>query len=296
MTNYVKSTNFATKDNLASGDPLKIVKGTEINTEYDNIAVAVATKADVASPTFTGTVTIPTLALTNDLPVTEGGTGASTAANARTNLSAASSGANSDITSITGLTTALTVAQGGTGAATLTANNVLLGNGTSALQAVAPSTAGNLLTSNGTTWTSAAPPSSGVTSLNGQTGAVVTSSWDVIGSIASAAASITTSLKPNDTIAGSSLYYPTAFTTSTNVNSEGTSSLPTTTWDSGVQGNASRTVSGGGGSYSVPGGSVSTLTGTWRSLSVVRIRDVQVLCGSGDTLSRTYIGLFVRVS
>ena len=60
MTNYVKSTNFATKDNLASGDPLKIVKGTEINTEYDNIAIAVATKADVASPTFTGTPTLPT--------------------------------------------------------------------------------------------------------------------------------------------------------------------------------------------------------------------------------------------
>ena len=50
------------------------------------------------------------------------------------------------------------VASGGTGAATLTANNVLLGNGTSALQAVAPSTSGNVLTSNGTTWTSAALP------------------------------------------------------------------------------------------------------------------------------------------
>jgi hypothetical protein len=60
MTNYVKSTNFATKDNLASGDPLKIVKGTEINTEYDNIAIAVATKADLSSPTFTGTPTLPT--------------------------------------------------------------------------------------------------------------------------------------------------------------------------------------------------------------------------------------------
>jgi len=51
----------------------------------------------------------------------------------------------------------LGVAGGGTGATTLTANNVLLGNGTSALQAVAPSTAGNVLTSNGTTWTSATP-------------------------------------------------------------------------------------------------------------------------------------------
>ncbi len=48
------------------------------------------------------------------------------------------------------------VASGGTGATSLTANNVLLGNGTSAVQAVAPGTTGNVLTSNGTTWTSAA--------------------------------------------------------------------------------------------------------------------------------------------
>jgi hypothetical protein len=43
----------------------------------------------------------------------------------------------------------------------LTANNVLLGNGTSALQVVAPGTSGNLLTSNGTTWVSSTPPSGG---------------------------------------------------------------------------------------------------------------------------------------
>jgi hypothetical protein len=60
MSNYVQSTNFATKDALPSGDPLKIVKGTEINTEFNNIAVAVATKADSASPTFTGTPALPT--------------------------------------------------------------------------------------------------------------------------------------------------------------------------------------------------------------------------------------------
>ena len=59
MSNYTQSTNFATKDSLPSGDPLKIVKGTEINTEYVNIAVAIATKADLASPTFTGTPALP---------------------------------------------------------------------------------------------------------------------------------------------------------------------------------------------------------------------------------------------
>jgi len=67
-------------------------------------------------------------------------------------------------TSLT-LGSALPVASGGTGATTLTANNVLLGNGASAVQFVAPSTSGNLLTSNGTTWTSAAPPTSFVAGM-----------------------------------------------------------------------------------------------------------------------------------
>ena len=41
MSNYTKATNFATKDALSSGNPLKIVKGTEINTEFDAIATAI---------------------------------------------------------------------------------------------------------------------------------------------------------------------------------------------------------------------------------------------------------------
>lgn len=49
------------------------------------------------------------------------------------------------------------VADGGTGASALTLNNVILGNGTSAVQFVAPGTAGNILTSDGTTWNSTAP-------------------------------------------------------------------------------------------------------------------------------------------
>jgi hypothetical protein len=60
VSNYTPSTNFATKDALSSGDPLKIVRGTEINTEFTNIAVAVATKLDttgLASPGPIGATT-----------------------------------------------------------------------------------------------------------------------------------------------------------------------------------------------------------------------------------------------
>ena len=126
-------------------------------------------------------------ALNAATPISKGGTAATTAAGARSSLSAAVLGANNDITSLTGLTTPLStsqggtgtssttfanltsnvtgtlpIANGGTGATSLTANNVLLGNGTSALQVVAPSTSGNVLTSNGTTWTSSASQSIGI--------------------------------------------------------------------------------------------------------------------------------------
>ncbi len=60
MTDYVKSTAFASKDALSTGNPLKIVKGTEIDTEFNNIATAVATKSDINSPAFSGTPTAPT--------------------------------------------------------------------------------------------------------------------------------------------------------------------------------------------------------------------------------------------
>jgi hypothetical protein len=60
MSDYTKSTDFASKDALPSGNAAKIVKGTEIDTEFNNIAVAVATKADLASPGFSGSPTAPT--------------------------------------------------------------------------------------------------------------------------------------------------------------------------------------------------------------------------------------------
>ena len=102
-------------------------------------------------------------------------------------LDAGAAAANSTLTlpntSGTVLTTAaaITVAQGGTGATSLTANNVLLGNGTSAVQVVAPGTSGNVLTSNGTTWTSQTPSASsspkGWVNFNG-TAATISSSYN----------------------------------------------------------------------------------------------------------------------
>lgn len=57
MSNYVKITDFASKDALATGNPLKLIKGTEINEELSAIQTAVGTKADLASPAFTGNPT-----------------------------------------------------------------------------------------------------------------------------------------------------------------------------------------------------------------------------------------------
>ena len=74
----------------------------------------------------------------------------------------ASSGVNLTALNATNLGSGTaSVARGGTGAGTHTANNVLVGNGTSAIASVAPSTSGNLLTSNGSAWTSAAAAGGG---------------------------------------------------------------------------------------------------------------------------------------
>jgi hypothetical protein len=67
MSNYTKTTNFTAKDSLPSGDSGKIIRGSEFDTEFTAISTAIATKADLASPTFTGTVTIPNLTFTGTL-------------------------------------------------------------------------------------------------------------------------------------------------------------------------------------------------------------------------------------
>jgi len=63
MSNYTKTTNFAAKDALITGDPAKLILGTGLNTEFDNIATAISSKLDsggtsFSSVTFSGTNTL----------------------------------------------------------------------------------------------------------------------------------------------------------------------------------------------------------------------------------------------
>ena len=73
MSNYNKATDFAVKDSYASGNPSKIVKGTEIDSEFSAIASAVNSKADKANPAFTGVATAVDLTVTGTFDATVNG-------------------------------------------------------------------------------------------------------------------------------------------------------------------------------------------------------------------------------
>jgi hypothetical protein len=66
MSSYTKSTDFASKDALLTGNPLKVVKGTEIDDEFNAIQTAVNSKADTNSPALTGTPTATTASTGTD--------------------------------------------------------------------------------------------------------------------------------------------------------------------------------------------------------------------------------------
>ena len=159
MSNYTKTTNFATKDNLSPGNPLKIVKGTEIDTEFNNIQTAVATKTDNSSAAITG----GSITGITDLAIADGGTGASTATAALNNLLPSQTsnankylqtdGTNATWDAVTlstsDITGTLAVANGGTGVTSSTGTgSVVLSNSptlvTPALGTPASGTATNL--------------------------------------------------------------------------------------------------------------------------------------------------------
>jgi hypothetical protein len=176
MSDYVKNTNFAVKDGYTTGDPRKTVKGTEIDDEFNSIAGAVSSKADLESPLFTGTPAAPTAVagtnttqIANTAYVVAERTATSTLTNKTLVAPVLGTPASGTLTNCTelpivnGTTGTLSVARGGTGLSIV-------------------GTSGNVLTSNGSAWVSQALPAGGVTSLNGQTGAITNTTHQAIGS------------------------------------------------------------------------------------------------------------------
>jgi len=153
--------------------------GTSYSTSGSGTVVALTNSPVFTTPNL-GTPSAATLTNATGLPISTGvsGLGTNVATALAVNVGTAgafvvnggalgtpSSGTLTNATGLpltTGVTGTLGVANGGTGATSLTANNVILGNGTSAVQTVAPGTSGNVLTSNGTTWVSSAPAATGV--------------------------------------------------------------------------------------------------------------------------------------
>ena len=76
MSNYTVTTNFGSKDSLPSGSPNKVIKGSEFSTEFNNLVVAVNSKADLASPALTGSATAVNLTVSGNFEATliDGGT------------------------------------------------------------------------------------------------------------------------------------------------------------------------------------------------------------------------------
>ena len=137
-----------------SGATVNVANGSKVMVVTDGAGAGAAVFN--ANPTEAGAGTVTSVGGTG----TVNGISLSGTVTSSGNLTLGGALTGVDLTSqVTGT---LPVANGGTGATTITANNVVLGNGTSAVQTVAPGTTGNVLTSNGTTWQSTTPAASGI--------------------------------------------------------------------------------------------------------------------------------------
>lgn len=126
------STGGLAKATITAGSGITVTNGNGSITIASTAGGGTVTSVDASGGTtglsFTGgpVTGSGTLTLGGTLALANGGTGATSASGARLNIGAAASGANSDITSLTGLTTALSIGQGGTGATSATAARAAL--------------------------------------------------------------------------------------------------------------------------------------------------------------------------
>ena len=67
MSDYIKLTDFAVKASLPVGDPDKIVRRTQIDIDFDNIQQMSRSKADEASPEFSGDMVVENITINGEI-------------------------------------------------------------------------------------------------------------------------------------------------------------------------------------------------------------------------------------
>ena len=152
-TNVVETMNYAAS--LTLGTPLPIASGGTGTSSTTFVDLATNVTGDLPFSNLTQGSALSVLGVTGNATADVASIAAGTDHQVLRRSGTAMGFGSVALNQSAAVTGTLPVGNGGTGASSLTANNVLLGNGTSALQVVAPGSSGNLLTSNGTTWTSA---------------------------------------------------------------------------------------------------------------------------------------------